>query len=230
MSLLWLDLETCGLRPTKDALLEVAAIVTTDDLTEVARFERVIYYEKAADIATMFKGMEPDDAFLKTYGAEIGIDPFVLEMHNTNNLWSASAEGMALDTVDRQLAAFVQEHAVKTTWLEFGPTGTGKSVLDKPQLAGSTISFDRGFIEHHLPRSEKMLHHRNCDVSTFNEAARRFWPDVYASRPGTSKNASHRGMDDIQASIEVFKHYLARLTPTLVQTEFNPNTQTAVGL
>ena len=40
--LLWIDLEMTGLDPAKDRILEVAAIATDINLTEIARFEAVV--------------------------------------------------------------------------------------------------------------------------------------------------------------------------------------------
>lgn len=43
--LLWIDLEMTGLEPTKDRILEVAAIVTDWDFNEIARFESGIGHD-----------------------------------------------------------------------------------------------------------------------------------------------------------------------------------------
>lgn len=43
--LLWLDLETTGLEPDTEQVLEVGAILTKEDLEEVARFHVVVRYE-----------------------------------------------------------------------------------------------------------------------------------------------------------------------------------------
>lgn len=208
MSLIWLDLETSDLRADRGSVLEVAAIATTDDLTEIARIQRVVYFPKAAEIVDRL-------ALSKSYtsiGADFGdIHPKVVEMHDVNRLWEDCVNGLALDTVDRDLAEFSEYYGYQTLW-KTDPSGLQGSYLDKPQLAGSTISFDRGFIEAHLPRFEKTLHYRNVDVSTLNETARRFWPDLYAARPN-DKEKAHRGMNDIEESIRVYKHYLERLKP-----------------
>ena len=40
--ILWVDLEMTGLDPTKDKILEVAAIATDWDFNEVGRFESAV--------------------------------------------------------------------------------------------------------------------------------------------------------------------------------------------
>jgi len=44
MTYLWLDLETTGLDPTTCSVIEVAAIVTDEDLTELDRWSTVVGY------------------------------------------------------------------------------------------------------------------------------------------------------------------------------------------
>ena len=46
--ILWVDLEMTGLNPTKDRILEVAAIVTDWDFNELGRFESGVGHDPAA--------------------------------------------------------------------------------------------------------------------------------------------------------------------------------------
>lgn len=55
--LLWLDLETTGLDPMKEHVLEVAAVLTRDNLVEVAAFESVIAPE--FDLALLIEAVDP---------------------------------------------------------------------------------------------------------------------------------------------------------------------------
>jgi|SRR3989304_6133545 len=76
-------------------------------------------------------------------------------------------------------------------------------------LAGSSIHFDRSFIRVHLPSFDADLHYRMVDVSSLNEIALRFAPDVYATRPNVPKEEiAHRALPDIRHSISVLRHYL----------------------
>lgn len=170
--LAWIDLETTGLNPGRDHVLEVACIVTDDELNEIARFQSVVYY-----------GGSPDEHH-----------EVVQKMHTENGLWSecASSTAPTIWEVDGQLAAFLQQHAAGA------------------QLAGSTISFDRAFMQVDLKRAHSVLHYRNVDVTTLNELARRFWPEAYASRPNNDTKG-HRAMTDVEESLRVCKHYIKAL-------------------
>lgn len=204
--LVWTDLETTGLEPKCDSVLEVAAIVTDDQLNETARFTRVIYHPISEELAHLTA--ESTEAEFEDAANGTDIDLIVVKMHARNGLWKASAQSpYLLRTVDEEFAAFLLEHSIK---LE-PDKETGKMKPVKAQLAGSTISFDRGFMAEELPVALAELHYRNVDVSTLNELGRRFWPDVHARRP--KKGDAHRGMADIEESIAVCRYYLAALAP-----------------
>lgn len=189
MALIWIDTETTGLDARKHRLLEVAAIATDDQLQEIARFERVIRWEPAAAIAAG----RPE--VIEAHE----VVPVVLEMHAANGLWGeVAASTTEMHEVDEQLAAFISQHAPKSV------------------LAGSTVSFDRGFLEVNLPRSAAALHYRHLDVTSVNELARRFWPAVEDARPRAS--GGHRAMADIADSLAVARYYATALAPAFQRT------------
>lgn len=67
--ILWIDLETTGLTPQDNHILEVAAILTDGTLEEVDGCTRVIHYH--------------DDT------QRLMFDPYVQDMHTENGLWDA---------------------------------------------------------------------------------------------------------------------------------------------
>lgn len=180
--LIWCDLETTGLNAAADRILEIALILTDDSLREVARFHRVTNEAGAANLRQ--------------------VDRKVLEMHASNGLWNESllASGechhrgvhrkSAMGVLDCELVEWMSNHACII-----------------PQLAGSTVSFDRNFLEKWLPDFAAKLHYRNLDVSSLNEMAKRFWPSVYERRPRNPDGVAHRAMPDIEESLAVARYY-----------------------
>jgi oligoribonuclease len=180
--LAFLDLETSGLDVEHDDVLEVACLVIDDLLVqEVARYHAVV---------------GTDREFYE-------LPEVVRDMHTKSGLWvEVQDEKIArpIDQVDRELACFLREHAVKIE------QAANRTTLVRPQLAGNGIHFDRGFMRRCLRRAEAELHYRQLDVTSVNELMRRFCPAVYEARPKPSQSA-HRAMDDVLESLSVARHY-----------------------
>ena len=88
--LLWVDLEMTGLDPAADKILEVAAIVTDWDFTELASFERVIH--------------QPDDVLEN-------MNDWCKTQHGASGLTARVREAAEPEQqVEAELVAFVKEH------------------------------------------------------------------------------------------------------------------------
>lgn len=174
--IVWVDLETTGLDPDSDAVLEVAAIATDDALVEVARFHAVTDEAKYQSLACLH--------------------PKVQEMHTRSGLWERSlASELSTSDVAADLLSWIRNS---------GAIGA--------QLAGSTVSFDRAFLRACMPAVDQALHYRNLDVTTLNEVARRFWPEVHEGVPRGGEN-QHQAVADIEHSVAVLRYYLNELRP-----------------
>ncbi|MDN5659091.1 exonuclease domain-containing protein, partial [Brevibacterium sandarakinum] len=66
--IVWIDTETTGLNPDHDRLLEIAVVVTRNDLTEVGSFDIVIAPDEGVDATVDLMGS------------------FVRDMHTSNGL------------------------------------------------------------------------------------------------------------------------------------------------
>lgn len=92
MTLIWIDLETTGLDPVNDTVLEIAAIVTDDKLNEIGRFQTVTDMANSRTLAMLH--------------------PAVQAMHTENGLWRESELSVvSLATADQALEAFLGPHA-----------------------------------------------------------------------------------------------------------------------
>jgi oligoribonuclease len=175
--LLWIDIETVGLNPFTDRILEVGIIATTNDLDEVWRASRVCHYDR-------------------NWASSQRVHLKVLEMHDASGLWDeclqsslecSDVEDALLDALDRQIK---------------GPC------VEKFPMCGSTVGFDRSFLKQQMPRLHDFFHYRSIDVSTLTELARRWFPSVYASRPGADEaKKPHRALPDLEFSIATLKYY-----------------------
>lgn len=190
--IVFLDLETTGLNPAKHVILEVAAVITDDALNEIAGRSWVAYWHASRLM------IAPSGSVVDSVIASVSwdVDPIVLEMHTNNGLWAESAaSALARGDVDAQLRAFVAEHCPEL--------GERKG----PQLAGNTINFDRAFLQAQLPETHAALHYRNIDMTTLNEMARRFKPDLHAARPKMPEESKHRAFSDVEESVALAHYY-----------------------
>ena len=88
--LVWIDCEMTGLSLEHDALVEIAAIVTEPDLTELDGGITVV--------------IKPDDAALAQ------MDAFVQNMHTESGLITEIPHGIALAEAEALVLAYVQQH------------------------------------------------------------------------------------------------------------------------
>jgi oligoribonuclease len=78
----------------------------------------------------------------------------------------------------------------------------------KSPMCGNSICQDRRFLHRWMPTLEQYFHYRNLDVSTLNELARRWAPQVIE---GFIKDSKHQALSDIYDSIKELRHYRANL-------------------
>ncbi|MFL6207169.1 MAG: oligoribonuclease [Acidimicrobiales bacterium] len=89
--LVWMDLEMTGLDPAKDVIVEIATIVTDDELEIVAEGPDLVVHQ-------------PDDALA-------GMDPVVVDMHTSSGLLEAiKASTTTLEEAGAATLAFIKEH------------------------------------------------------------------------------------------------------------------------
>jgi oligoribonuclease len=90
--LVWMDLEMTGLDHTSEVIVEIATIVTDDDLNVIAEGPDIVVHQDDDVLARM--------------------DPFVVEMHTRSGLLDAiKASTTTLDEAGARTLAFIQEHA-----------------------------------------------------------------------------------------------------------------------
>ena len=134
--IVWVDVETSGLDPRVDNLLEVGMLITDDKLEEVARTSLVI---------------RPPAGWRLVYKPEI------IAMHDAGEGNGLRAECEA-DGVSYDRGMFTL-----LSWLD---TNLPEWREEPPPMAGNSVHFDRAFLRAKMPLLEEAFHYRNLDVST----------------------------------------------------------------
>lgn len=176
----WTDIESSGLDEREHLLLEVALVITDDDL-----------HERAAASWVIDPGMKSADIPMQSM--------FVREMHEKSGLLRDIDNGTGLPLSD----------AIKgiRSWLT--DTFGRLEDLRQIPIAGSTVGFDRRFIRHNMPEVEGLFSYRSIDISALTELASRWARRIYGHRPKQDKQVPHRALDDVRNSIEYLKYYRA---------------------
>lgn len=186
--LLWVDLETTGSDPTKDCIIEVGAIVTTQDLAELDRARWTV---------------TPTDEAL---GRMMRTKP-VREMHEANGLLAALlrpdlAEGADVPSAVHDVTADVLR------WLN----GTSRT-LGRPDgsmfiLAGSGVGhFDRQFIRRYMPQLDRLLRYWCIDVGVIRRSVQMWGTLPEGGDLTVQKN--HRALDDAEKHLDEARAYRA---------------------
>lgn len=178
--LLWCDLETTGLNPEQESILEIALVLTTPELETIDYFHKIIL---------------PEAIFVPT------IKDNVRDMHTKNGLWiDVINRGSSLGLVDSWIVQWLDRLIPKGMVDE----GSGYSPRDwsKIYLAGSSVHFDRQFLKKYRFTFESLISYRHIDVSVIRTMLKMWNPsDLW------EQNTTHRAKDDIFDHIEELKYY-----------------------
>lgn len=173
------DLETTGLDPRSDLILEAAFAIVDDDFDLVD--ERVftwpwsVWVERKMDQA----------------------DEIVVEMHTRNHLMADMHRLTALgNNMSYNFYGGCMEFKI-FEWLEEHELEVGTC-----ELAGSGIHFDRSFLKEYMPQLEEWFHYRNWDVSTLKRAAAKWAPEWFKSQSLFAVESEHRAQSDVQLAYE----------------------------
>ena len=110
--LVWMDLEMTGLDPTRNTIVEIATLITDDDLEVIAEGPDLVVHQDADALALM--------------------EPVVRDMHTRSGLLAAiEASTVTLEEAGAQTLAFLKEHvpAPRTVPLAGNSIGTDRRFL-----------------------------------------------------------------------------------------------------
>lgn len=186
--LVWVDIETTGLDPNRDSILEVGLAIT-DPLGDSP--------DRWSDIPVWSMAVSVNVERLK---AEV--DPLVLDMHTNSGLW-VECSTLTLSGQFSAAEAYVVEDAAVRWLTEMGV------IRGAVPMCGSSVHFDRAFLSNQMPDLAAHFHYRNLDTSTIKNVCRYVNPSVYDAVP--EKKNKHRALPDIRESIDEYKFYLDNL-------------------
>lgn len=174
--LLWIDIETTGLSPFQDIPLEVGLIL----MDEGANLHLEIGRRNWICAVENFH-FEPDDQFVADMHTRNGL---LAELRNAKKVYQSYFE------IDDEITDWIMTYVdIPTTQLH---------------PAGSSVHFDRSFIERRFPRLNSHLHHRHLDVSS----VKMLFPQVGLEYDKGPEDV-HRALSDLDNDIEFLKHFLS---------------------
>lgn len=176
----WIDIETTGLNPDADLLLEVGIRITDSELDLIDEKDWQLWNTPHYD---------------QVCGENFtNLDEFILNMHTKSGLLEdACSVGMVPAAAEAEIVE----------WL------TGHGVEKSDPMCGSSVQFDRSWLAEWMPSVHKKFSHRNIDISTVKELCRRLNPELYSKlEQHAPKRELHRALPDLQDTITEARFYV----------------------
>ena len=177
------DIETTGLVPEKDHILEVA-MVAVNPVSMAVLDDCNVVIRASEEVRSWMPGP-------------------VMTMHTEN--------GLLEECFASEITLFDAE-AILTDWMNEVRSFHGGDAGDYiPPMIGSSVHFDRAFLRHWMPDLSSLFHRRNIDISSLKEAFRRNAPWVVEEWEDMVSNEAkvHRAMPDVFASLDEYKFYMS---------------------
>ncbi len=178
--MIWCDVETSGLDYDSDMLLEIGFIVTNEHgkIVPDGVFQSVVH------VPTTDNWIE-------------AVDPYVRDMHTRSRL----IEELEVSWPELENLEIVENKAVK--FLK-GLFGEDMASLRLP-ICGSSVGFDKRWIESRLPNLSSLFGYRVVDISSFRIVAEMLNPDLNERPTDWRGFAAHRVIPDM---IDTIGEYL----------------------
>ena len=195
---LWIDIETTGLEPEKDFVMEIAWFVTDDQLVKLTEGKTSMVSHNLSAVTH-----------------RLLMNQYVLDMHQAsglyeNYIWAHEGQGTMLLSED------IEEQIMES--IESVNDGWKQTVM----LAGASVHFDRGFLVRDMPRLSEMLSHRHLDTSSIRLMMKACGVNYM---PVVKDRVAHRALDDIEETYDMAKQYfeyVREAIPVYIERSFPP--------
>lgn len=183
--MIWLDIETFGLRPGYDPVIEIGFVITDLDMIVTDELQIAVWNRSREERYQELKRK------VKT-GAASDSEAFIFDMHTKNGLFAFAREmGKVPGRAAETMISFLSRNKISSE-----------------PLCGSSVHFDRTHLDAGWPYLLENFSYRNIDISSLKELCMRFNPHMYSKMQDDVRlSKSHRVISDIEDSIEEFKWY-----------------------
>lgn len=187
---LFIDIETTGLDAGHEHMLEFGAMLTDVNLRVLDTFSDTVW----SDPTALRVNQLDRNAMLGSEDAK-----FIMNMHAANGLLK-----------EAELYGHHHEHVemLFLEWMAKHDLGIGDPVC------GSSVHFDRTFMDRFMHEANVKLSYRNIDVSTLKELYVRWGIADGTELMKPVGRKQHRVMPDLEDSIEELKWYQCMLLET----------------
>lgn len=182
----FVDIETTGLDPKDDFILEVGLKVTDERLNILGEWSSLIFNED--------------------WRARIAGNNYVYQMHQKSGLIADLEKALDTPGAHADLSPALVAYVGAYKWLT-ETMGLQEGVIP---MTGSSVQFDREFLREQMVVLFSFFSYRNIDISTLKELCRRFNPELAAAAASRFKkeDAVHRALPDIDSSIAELRFYM----------------------
>lgn len=177
----FIDLETTGLYPEAGVILEVGVVLASIDLDVINEKSWLV-----ADTGWFYSVQDSNTVF---------------EMHSKN--------GLIDDITTAHGKTGIFQHRREVAWsIQDFLHGNGFEDEVMP-MCGSSVHFDRAWLDEIMPEISSMFTYRNIDVSSLKELAKIWFPSEYNEWSNTRPKSasSHRVLSDIHDTIDELRYY-----------------------
>lgn len=172
----WLDLETSGLSPLHDDILEIAYL-----FTDMQGSQLMLPY------TTLVTPDDPERFFNYIYDEE---NQYIRAMHTKNNLFRDMFSGEVEVRTHHDIEGFLHKSFAEVKEM------TG---IESWYLGGSSVHFDRSFLEEKFLNMPQGLSHRHVDMTSIR---------VATGNMNMKTDIAHRALQDILEDVRQYKEII----------------------